>query len=68
MSDNRECLIDGCNHIVPPQNEVDIGVGILCSSEPPICQDCHESSDQKVVEQINQIESDNKSKLDGTPF
>ena len=56
----RICLVDGCEHYVPPQHEVDIGVGLLTSSERPICEDCLNSKDPDIIAQIEEIECENK--------
>ena len=60
MYNYRICIIDGCTHYVPPQNEVDIGVGIMCSDETPICEDCYMSEDPKIQEQIRISENKDK--------
>ena len=66
LSDNyRICIIEGCGHFVPPQNEVDIGVGNYQSSETPICEDCYMSEDPEINRQIKESESRDKS---GLPF
>ena len=49
----RECLI--CGNPTGYQNEVDIAVGILKSSEPPICEDCYSSENVEIQERIKEI-------------
>jgi len=68
MYSDRICLIEGCNNCVPPQDEVDIGVGIITSNEPPICEECYLSNDPEIQKQITEIIEDYKNKDDDLPF
>lgn len=44
--DMRKCLV--CEKPVRPQNEVDIQVGVIQSSEAPICEECATSDNEFV--------------------
>ena len=68
MKDHRECIIEGCTHVVQPQNEVDVSVGVISSIEIPICDECYESKDPEIIKQIEEVlEKDGKGS-DGLPF
>ncbi len=52
---NRICQITQCQNEVQPMNEADIGVGVIYSSEPAICDHCQNSTDQSIQDEINVI-------------
>jgi hypothetical protein len=48
----KECLI--CGNLVYDMDEVDIGVGVITSNEPPICEQCYEEKPDEVAEILEQ--------------
>jgi hypothetical protein len=52
----RKCLL--CDNEVYPQYEVDVGIGIISSIEPPICEDCYQLKPdevQKILDKEKQL-------------
>jgi hypothetical protein len=53
----KECLI--CGNPVYDMNEVDVGVGIINSNEPPICEQCYEEKPdevEKILDKSKELE------------
>jgi hypothetical protein len=48
----KECIL--CGNPVEDMNEVDIGVGIITSNEPAICEQCYEEKPEEVAEILEQ--------------
>ena len=53
---HKTCFVDGCDNPVYPQDEVDVGVGTITSTEVPICEQCHTSEDPAIKIQIKELE------------
>jgi hypothetical protein len=55
MEYDRQCII--CGNPTGYAYEVDVGVGIVRSSEAPICSECYMSEQIEIQKQIKEIET-----------
>ena len=57
---NLVCLVAECGKEVFPENETDIGVGLVYSQGTPICIECFESEDPERKEEVERIMKDHE--------